>query len=456
MLPSVSLSAWEGSWRAVISGSVAGRAAHGLGSGFIERLRALLPTSLAARISPFAALLSLAALLFLSPMVGTGLNAGLVLLATACTAFYALANPPVEDRASALDVPILVLLAFLVIATAASPYPIASLKGLAKLAVYVLAYLVFRDAFSRGGTRAWIAIGALLLATFLECAYGLYQFKIHVPPLATWEDAESDLRLTRVYGTLRNPNLLGGYLVAAIPLGVAAALSWRGLGRWLGAGVALLGPLVVYLTYSRGAYVALAAELAVLALFAYAAGWKQKRTYLVAGFALLVVGVAGWWAWTHVPTLHARISSIATTHGDSSNSFRVNVWRGTFELVQDSWWFGVGIGNDAFRHAYSLYMVTGFEALGAYNIFLEWAAEAGIFAALAFCWLIFAALLRSAEAFGNGVSRPWAAACAAALVGLMVHGMVDTVFFRPAIQLPFWLILALVAGIRRLPKATSS
>ena len=45
---------------------------------------------------------------------------------------------------------------------------------------------------------------------------------------------------------------------------------------------------------------------------------------------------------------------------------------------------GIGVGNQNFREIYGLYMKTGFDALSAYNIYLETAVESGIFALLAF------------------------------------------------------------------------
>ncbi|MBM3266243.1 MAG: O-antigen ligase family protein [Candidatus Sericytochromatia bacterium] len=453
MLSGASLTAFEGGWRATLQGSVPGRLYRRLRSAAAERIQPYLATSLAARLAPGLSLATLFLLLFLSPLVGTGLNALLVLAAAGCAALLAVTHPATEDAASPLDLPFLILAGILVVAAAASLYPVASAKGLAKLAIYGLAYLVFRDAVRRGGTWAWVPLAGLLGAALLESVYGLYQFRIKVAPLATWEDAESELHLTRVYGTLRNPNLLGGYLVAAIPLGLAGALAWRGLARWIAAGVLVLGPLVLYLTYSRGAYVALGAELGVLALFGLAAGWRRKRTWLLAGLFLCVAAVGLWYAWEHVPAFQARLASIVTPRGDSSNSFRMNVWRATIEMIRDSWYLGVGIGNDAFRHGYALYMISGFEALGAYNIFLEWAAEAGVFACLAFVWLVLAAAARGVEGFALGVARPWAAGAVAALAGLMVHGLVDTVFFRPAVQLPFWLIMAFLAGLPRIDRS---
>lgn len=450
VLPGASLTALEGGWRATVAGSLPGRAYRGARDGLARRIQPYLGSSLAARLAPAISLVTMALLLFLSPMVGTGMNAVLVFMAAGAAVLHALTHPSTEDGASPLDIPALVFAGILVVAAAASPFPIASIKGLAKLAVYGLAYLVFRDAVRRGGAWVYVPLFALLGAALAETIYSFYQFKIKVAPLATWEDAESELHLTRVYGTLRNPNLLGGYFVAVLPLAVAGALAWKGVARYVAGALALLGPLALYVTYSRGAYVGLAAEIGVLALFGLAAGWRYRRTWVLAAIGLVLVGVGLWWAWDHVPAFQARIASILTPRGDSSNSFRMNVWRSTLDLIRDSWFLGVGIGNDAFRHAYSLYMISGFEALGAYNIFLEWAAEAGVFGLAAFLWLVLAAIARGTECFGRGVARPWAAACVAALVGLMVHGMVDTVFFRPAVQLPFWLILALLAGLPRL------
>lgn len=450
MLPGASLTALEGTWRATVAGSLPGRAYRAARDAMSLRIRPYLASSLVARIAPAFSLLTMALLLGLSPLVGTGLNAALVLLAAFAALLHALTHPATEDAASPLDIPALVFAGILVVAAASSPFPIASIKGLAKLAVYGLAYLVFRDAVRRGGAWAYIPLLALLGAALAETALGLYQFKIKVAPLATWEDAEAELHLTRVYGTLRNPNLLGGYLVPILPLALAGCVAWRGAARYIAGATALLGPVTLYFTYSRGAYVALASEIVVLAVFGLAAGWRHRRTWVLAVVGLGLVAVGLWWAWEHVPSFQARIASILTPRGDSSNSFRMNVWRSTLDLVRDSWLLGVGIGNDAFRHAYSLYMISGFEALGAYNVFLEWAAEAGVFGLAAFVWLILAAMARGTECFGRGIARPWAAACVAALVGLMVHGMVDTVFFRPAVQLPFWLILALLAGLPRL------
>jgi len=39
--------------------------------------------------------------------------------------------------------------------------------------------------------------------------------------------------------------------------------------------------------------------------------------------------------------------------------------------LKDNFLIGIGTGNTTFRLVYGLYMVTGFDALGAYNIYLD-------------------------------------------------------------------------------------
>ena len=400
------------------------------------------PSSRAARIAPDLALGLATLALLLSPWLGTGLNALMVLVVAFATALWRICHPG-SATAGRLGLPVALLFAAMLVATAGSPFLVASVKGLAKFAIYGLAYVSFRSLVARRPEARVLLPLALVLAALGETLLGLYQFRIKVAPLATWEDAESELHLTRVYGSLRNPNLMGAYLALAWPAAFAFALAGqRLLLRVTGWATLLLLPACLYVTYSRGAYLALALEGAILG------GWwlwhARKATrlppWLPALAALAGVAVVALLLWKLAPTLQARVASMTNVTGDSSNVFRTQVWRATLALIRDSWWIGVGVGNDAFRHAYALYMVSGFEALGAYNIFLEWWAEAGIVGLVAFLNLIRAGVR---TAWHRTPAWPWAAAVTAAFAGLCLHGMVDTVFFRPSVQLGFWLWLAL-------------
>lgn len=439
----------QATWQEALHRSAPYRLASRLHGRLDARVAPLRATSWAVRLAPSLSLFFACLLLLASPYVGTGMNALLVLVAFGALLFQRAVEPPRARAADALDVPFLVFLGVSVVAVGFSPYPMLSLKGLAKMLVFWMSFFAFRGALARG-QKGWVPLfAALFVAALAQSIYGLYQWQIKVPPLALWDDAESAVKLTRVYGTLKNPNLLSGYLIPVIPFALAAAATWRNwLLRALALATALTAPVCLYFTYSRGAYLGLVAEAFVLGALGLAALWPQirRRPWLLAllGAAVLVVGVAFVWVYAHSPALQERLLSVTATRTHSSNSFRLNVWDGVQRMIQDSWWAGIGPGNDAFRKVYALYMVSGFEALGAYNIFLEEAVEKGVFGLLAFLWLLLAAVFRTLYHAARGVERVWGAAAVAVLVGLSVHGLVDTVFYRPSVQLMFWLTLAVI------------
>ena len=135
---------------------------------------------------------------------------------------------------------------------------------------------------------------------------------------------------------------------------------------------------------------------------------------------------------------------------DSSNSFRFNVYHSSLEMFKDNWLLGIGVGNKNFREIYGLYMKTGFDALSAYNIYLETAVESGIFALIAFLAFIikliydgFKYILTSKNTSGTIIT----ASCLIAICSALFHGMVDTIYFRPQLQFIFWTLVAISGTI---------
>ena len=116
-------------------------------------------------------------------------------------------------------------------------------------------------------------------------------------------------------------------------------------------------------------------------------------------------------------------------------------------MLKDNWLLGIGLGNQNFRETYGLYMKTGFDALSAYNIYLEIAVESGIFALI--CFVIFLALAiyqayRFITTTQNKTALILNGVALLTIIGLMVHGLVDTVFFRPQIHFIFWTMIAII------------
>lgn len=381
---------------------------------------------------------------------------------------------------NAFDAIVLLYLAANIVATFSSHYFQPSLKGLFKVCVYIGSYFLF-TAVLAGSLKRKLTVLAMALACGCGLSlYGFYQYKIGVAPLATWEDPTVESTGTRIFATLDNPNLLAGLLVPLATIGVGLGLGFFSQFRSMGAGgtpvfsvgkipigkpqlllLALAGlaaggmiSVATILTQSRGGYAGLAAGLGVILYIGCAYLWAHKRKLrplVIAAALSLVCGSAA--MVTFVPALNQRVQSMFAGSEHSSNAYRMKVYASSAKMFKDNWWIGTGPGNETFRQAYGLYMVSTFDALGTYCVPLEVAVEAGVPGLLAFLAMLSCALARTHLKFwnpekshngGNMISRWLAATMAAALVGLMVHGLVDTVFYRPQVHFLFWLILAVI------------
>jgi len=454
IVPVLSLSNFDSAWRQILDGS-------GLFGIWLE-IKAFCHKKLAvlanfAWVFEICAFFLVALLFFVLPAPqfadDKGVLAIVVVVAFAARTVALLVTNKFNFAPCSLDALVLAFVAMNIIATAASEYLEPSLKGLSKMAVYFCSYFLFVGVLQIDTRRrSLIVLMALLSAAFAVSLYGLYQYKIHVAPLATWEDPTIEDKTTRVFSTLKNPNLLAGYLIPLIPLSFGLTIMSfcnNGWKRWLG--VPLLAVSAVILacakfTDSRGGFMGMGAGLAAIGFVWISSIWSTKpkaRPFLIAAVVVILLGLV--FSVLHDPRLMHRIESITSTE-HSSNAYRMHVYRSSLQMFKDSWWFGIGPGNSTFKLAYGLYMKSGFDALGTYCVPLEVAVETGVAGLFVFAWMIVCALSRAHQYFWanpNSSDRWIAAGAAAGLLAMTVHGMVDTVFYRPQVQFLFWLLLAL-------------
>lgn len=341
-----------------------------------------------------------------------------------------------------------------VISLAGSSLFYLSLKGFFKTFTYLSFYVSVLRYFSTNKGKIPYIFGVIGLCAGFEAIIGFMQNFAHVSEISTWQDVSNlnaEQVMTRVYGSLKplNPNLLGGYFVSAIPAlyGLSAYLFVdKKYNFSLTALVlALISTVTLFLTGCRGSYIGMFVIIA--GIFAVSAKylWKNyKKIYLSFTAFVFAVFTA---ALLTVSSLRARFLSIFAMRQDSSNSFRFNVYHSSLEMFKDNWLLGIGIGNTNFREIYGLYMKTGFDALSAYNIFLEIAVESGIFALIAYLGYLITLIKNSVKFIIKSDDVKSVIIVSAALISVLavsVHGFVDTVFFRPQIQFVFWTMAAVL------------
>lgn len=194
--------------------------------------------------------------------------------------------------------------------------------------------------------------------------YGVLQY-VGIEPLA-WGDLPFEQN--RSFSTFGNPDLLGGYVIFPLVLGLALALSeddpkWR-LFYWVGQ----LFALSTWLTaFTRGAWIGGVVGLAIVLIAAYVQRIRMHKSDIVGGGIL--VGVAGTiiaWSMTTgsgVMNFGARVASIFEFQSGSGKT-RFQIWSAALRAIQDNPIFG--LGADTFRLAFPKYKPVEYVASAGY------------------------------------------------------------------------------------------
>ncbi|PPT11054.1 hypothetical protein CKA32_003840 [Geitlerinema sp. FC II] len=402
---------------------------------------------------PIGAIL-LSVLFALAPFVSTTL---IGVLLVACAAFLLLLLLSDDAQIGITPVHLLVALYWCVatVATTLSPVRQAAFGGWVKLTLYLLLFALCARILRSRSLRNWV-VGVYLHVALAVSVYGLYQYRIGVDPLATWTDTSSTTaEATRIYSYLGNPNLLAGYLIPAVAFSLAAVFVWQ---RWTAKALAVtmlaVNSTALVLTLSRGGWIGFVAALFVFALLLVnwwsdrlPQRWRKWAIPTVLGASVLVVGLAV----VSVPTLRDRAASIFAGREDSSNNFRLNVWAAVVDMIRDRPLIGIGPGNDAFNKVYPLFMRPKYTALSAYSVLLEITVETGFIGLFCFLWLLLVTVNRGIVELQRlrqtrERSGFWLMASLATMAGFMAHGLFDTVWYRPQINILWWLSVAIVAS----------
>ena len=439
---------------------------HRLLVGFLSSWR---QTSILLRWGDAIAVALLSIVYILAPFVSNGL---IGLLLAACVGFWLLltiSDEPANSNATGITPIHLMIFLYwgiATVATALSPVKKAAFTGWTKLTLYLLLFALCARLLKSSRIRSWL-IAVYLHISLIVSVNGLRQWFFGAKALATWVDPESSLsKTTRIYSYLGNPNLLAGYILPAVILSFIAIFAWRSLPqKALAITMFIVNSACLILTFSRGGWIGLVVSfLVLLVLLLY--WWSIDmppfwRTWSLP-ILLISLGIFTVLAVLFVPPVRERVLSIFAGRGDSSNNFRINVWMAAIEMIKDRPVIGIGPGNSAFNKIYPLYQRPNFTALSAYSVFLEIAVETGLIGFVCFIWLLVVTFnsgllqLRRLRQQRN-TQGLWLIAGIVALVGMLGHGVVDTVWYRPQVNTLWWLMVGLVASYwKPLPKTQTN
>ncbi len=241
-----------------------------------------------------------------------------------------------------------------------------------------------------------------------------------------------------------NPNAVALYLepIAAMALGFVLFAGTR-TSRWTASAVLVFVLPALVCTLSRGALLA-GAVLALVAVLSV----RNLRLRL----GLLGATLVGALALSRIPFVAARLAhQFDPQH--ATLVLRFAIWRVTWRMLMDHPLLGAGISG--YQTVMAHYRTRNLHPEPyAHNIFLTTWSEVGLLGLAAFVVIFFGLLWRAWRSVGTTrlIYRPLLWGVLGAWIVFVVHGLVDSPYWKNDLSLEFWLLAALevvaIAAIR--------
>ncbi|OGL59288.1 hypothetical protein A3H10_00480 [Candidatus Uhrbacteria bacterium RIFCSPLOWO2_12_FULL_46_10] len=324
------------------------------------------------------------------------------------------------------------------LSAAISPNPVAAL-GIWKayfvdpLLVFVLVVSIFR-----GTKESWwliYSLGATVVAIGSLAWYQKFTGLWLPEPWAT----ELPLRVTSWYSYPNAVGLFVGPILTAYLVWLMRDIKrepphlFSHLWKLL---VVILGTGAIIFSLTKGAWVGVVVGAVVGALFVWQNYWRK---IILGGMLLAAVLLI------FMPTARGALWE-QFTFQSASGKMRLVVWEETISLLKDHPIQGAGLAgyqmalapyHQEWRKDISSYKLEIF--LYPHNIILNFWVELGLAGLIIFIWL----LLVFGKTVWKNRADPMAQLSAAAMVALLVHGLVDVPYFKNDLAVLFWVIMAL-------------
>jgi putative inorganic carbon (HCO3(-)) transporter len=374
-------------------------------------------------------------------------------LSTAMVPLLLLFGRRIHFRRTPLDLPILLLLLMAFVTLWATALPdLTQIAVLQLLAGITVCYTIASWASTRERIwRASLALMGLGLALSLIAPVGV-----------EWQSGKL-FSLPQAYALLPlllqdpiHPNVMAGALGLIMPLAMALAWSNRDGVRTDG-GVCprvprlalgtswLLMAAVLFLTKSRGAYIATIAVLVIAAL--------HSRWFI----AVLPLGLPGLAAACRRIGAHQLVDLLTTSQDIGSWERRQEVWSRAIYMTQDFPFTGIGMGtfNQVAQAMYPFLLIgPDAEVPHAHNLFLQVGVDLGVPGLVAYLALVLLCFGMAWRVYARSPAAGFPRALAIGLLGshtaLVVHGLTDAVAWAAKPAIIAWAIFGLTAAVHRL------
>ncbi|MDO8671274.1 MAG: O-antigen ligase family protein [Dehalococcoidia bacterium] len=282
--------------------------------------------------------------------------------------------------------------------------------------------------------QVWRLVNAFLLLSVGVALFSLFHYYF----VGLVESTDGVRRVLAVY---HSPNALSLFLGRSAPMLVALALFYPARGGTGRRVLYALGSLAVlaclYITYSRGAWLGIAAALVFVALI-------RGRRYVLWTGGVVVCALLALIPLVGVDRLLSRTASMG----------RLYLWQSALAMIRDHPFMGVGLDN--FLYQYPRYILK--EAWAEpnvshpHNIVLDFWTRIGVLGVAALVWLqirFWQSGLSVYRGAANDRIGILALALMSSMVSLLAHGLIDNSFFLIDLAIAFWLIYGSIETLKK-------
>jgi len=198
--------------------------------------------------------------------------------------------------------------------------------------------------------------------------------------------------------------------------------------------------LVLFKTYSEGAWLALISSLIVSFIFIKFEKFKQLINALL--ILILLAGII-------LPIIGSLNKDFILKHFNiayhSSEHSRLMIWRAALKIIKENWFFGIGAGNfqdiylDFQKYFKEPYL--DWSAPQPHNIFLAFWLESGLLGLIGFLFLIFLIIKHILNIQNNKKAK---FVFLAFFLYIIFHGFIDTTYWKNDLSFVFWIIAFLL------------
>jgi O-antigen ligase/Flp pilus assembly protein TadD len=288
---------------------------------------------------------------------------------------------------------------------------IESFAGLTTVLAFAAIYFAVRE-FVTSPNQVRRLLLAPVIATGLVAGYAVVQV-LRLDPYP-WGASSSVGGFVRPFSTLAHANMLGGYLVTALPLVILAAVVSQGKARIAAIGVSILAVAAIALSLTRGAWLTLAVLAFMAAVLAFRGG--DRRSIGWAAFGSVVIAVVGWFA----AGAAFRNSIVERFANATQSAGRIHLWRAGVSMAVANPILGVGL--DAFPLAFGEHRTTEYwlterntTPTRAHNEIVQVLATQGVIGLLAITATVIAIIIAVWRTLRAGKNRSLTLALAASL-----------------------------------------